>query len=311
MSSFVTVDKADIATLTAALAAAQDRLNAANEAANVAFRPADFTTAIAAAEQCEAAGARCFQAAMSLNALPEYGADGYDECIHCANEAKYLANHAALRLRESIAAAQHNQEFTAAVNDALSSVYDATAYANRHAAEAEACYRASLVVIRERNEELERQQREYTDKIALLRDTLDKAMNNARKVQAQIDSLDNHTSSGFNINVAVSAASGASILFTSLIEKMKGLGLKQSVFTRPVRLSPQLCSFLNIPNESMLSRSEVTRNICDYAKVNNLLDKQTIKADAALRTLFALTPNDELKILNLQHFLKPHYLMTA
>jgi hypothetical protein len=41
------------------------------------------------------------------------------------------------------------------------------------------------------------------------------------------------------------------------------------------------------------------------------MDKQVIKADAALRKLLALTEKDELKILNLQRFLKPHYLKDA
>ena len=62
---------------------------------------------------------------------------------------------------------------------------------------------------------------------------------------------------------------------------------------------------------SLLSRSEVTTKVCAYAKSHQLMDKQVIKADAALRKLLALTEKDELKILNLQRFLKPHYLKDA
>jgi hypothetical protein len=58
----------------------------------------------------------------------------------------------------------------------------------------------------------------------------------------------------------------------------------------------------------MLSPCEVTLAICKYAEENNLVDKQVIRADKALRTLLALTPDDELKFLNLQRFVKPHYL---
>jgi chromatin remodeling complex protein RSC6 len=79
-------------------------------------------------------------------------------------------------------------------------------------------------------------------------------------------------------------------------------------FTTPKRLSPQLCSFLGIPNGIMLSPREVTLAIGNYAEKNNLFDKQVIRADKALRTLLALTPDDELKFLNLQRFVKPHYL---
>jgi hypothetical protein len=58
----------------------------------------------------------------------------------------------------------------------------------------------------------------------------------------------------------------------------------------------------------MLSPREVTLAIGNYAEKKNLFDKQVIRADAALRTLLALTPDDELKFLNLQRFVKPHYL---
>jgi len=83
---------------------------------------------------------------------------------------------------------------------------------------------------------------------------------------------------------------------------------KESVFTKPIPISDMLCVFLGVPQGSLLSRSEVTKRICDYAKAHRLLDKQVIRADPALRMLLSLTPNDELQILNLQRFLKPHYL---
>jgi hypothetical protein len=83
---------------------------------------------------------------------------------------------------------------------------------------------------------------------------------------------------------------------------------KESVFTKPTPISDMLCVFLGVPQGSLMSRSEVTTRICAYAKTHNLLDKQVIRADPALRMLLSLTPNDELQILNLQRFLKPHYL---
>jgi chromatin remodeling complex protein RSC6 len=55
----------------------------------------------------------------------------------------------------------------------------------------------------------------------------------------------------------------------------------------------------------------VTTKVCGYAKSHQLMDKQVIKADAPLRKLLALTEKDELKILNLQRYLKPHYLKPA
>ena len=83
----------------------------------------------------------------------------------------------------------------------------------------------------------------------------------------------------------------------------------QSVFTNPTRISDMLCVFLGVPPGSLMSRSEVMTRICAYAKAHRLIDRrQFIRADPALLDLLFLTPNDELKILNLPHFLKPHYL---
>ena len=86
---------------------------------------------------------------------------------------------------------------------------------------------------------------------------------------------------------------------------------KDTVFTKPTPISDALCTFLSLPKGSSLSRSEVTTRICKYAKEHNLMVKQVIKADAPLRKLLALTEADELKILNLQRYLKGHYLKPA
>jgi chromatin remodeling complex protein RSC6 len=86
---------------------------------------------------------------------------------------------------------------------------------------------------------------------------------------------------------------------------------KDTVFTKPTPISDALCTFLSLPKGSSLSRSEVTTRICKYAKDHSLMVKQVIKADAPLRKLLALTEADELKILNLQRYLKGHYLKPA
>jgi chromatin remodeling complex protein RSC6 len=83
---------------------------------------------------------------------------------------------------------------------------------------------------------------------------------------------------------------------------------KDTVFTKPTPISDALCTFLGVTKGTQLSRSEVTTRVCRYAKENSLMVKQVIKADAPLRKLLALTEADELKILNLQRYLKPHYI---
>jgi len=162
----------------------------------------------------------------------------------------------------------------------------------------------------------ERQNRENNDKIASIRNILDKAMNAVSKIKEETDILDKYPPNLCEdenysiwldaINNAAEASEEASILFASFADKFNNLGLQYSTFTVPRPLTPQLCSFLNIPNDSMLSRSEATTRVCGYAKINNLVDKQTIKADAALRTLLAITPDYQLKIINLQSLLRPH-----
>jgi chromatin remodeling complex protein RSC6 len=86
---------------------------------------------------------------------------------------------------------------------------------------------------------------------------------------------------------------------------------KESVFTKPSQISDDLCVFLGKPKGTLMSRSEVTTAVCGYAKTKGLMEKQNIKADAALRKLLKLTEADELKILNLQRYLKPHYIKAA
>jgi hypothetical protein len=85
-------------------------------------------------------------------------------------------------------------------------------------------------------------------------------------------------------------------------------GVKENVFTRPNKISEELCVFLGKAKGSEMSRSDVTKAVCGYAKQKGLMDKQVIKADASLRKLLHMTENDELKIQNLQRFLKIHYI---
>ena len=94
-------------------------------------------------------------------------------------------------------------------------------------------------------------------------------------------------------------------------EGADGAPKKETIFKKPVPISDALCSFLGVAKGTQLSRSDVTSRVCKYAKDKGLMDKQNIKADAALRKLLALKESDELKILNLQRFLKPHYATVA
>jgi len=91
-------------------------------------------------------------------------------------------------------------------------------------------------------------------------------------------------------------------------EAVEGAEPKPCIFTKPVKISDELCSFLAHPKNTEVSRSAVTKGVMAYARANNLMDKQTIKADAALRKLLTLNEGDSLTILNLQKFLRRHYI---
>jgi hypothetical protein len=81
-----------------------------------------------------------------------------------------------------------------------------------------------------------------------------------------------------------------------------------TVFTKPVEITKELCTFLGLPAGTQVSRSDVTRGVMKYAKDKSLTDKQTIKPDGTLRKLLGLTEADNLTILNLQKYLKNHYV---
>lgn len=91
-------------------------------------------------------------------------------------------------------------------------------------------------------------------------------------------------------------------------EVVEGAEPKPCIFTKPVKITAELCSFLGKPKDTEVSRSSVTKGVMEYARNHNLMDKQTIKADAALRKLLTLNEGDVLTILNLQKFLRRHYV---
>jgi len=86
---------------------------------------------------------------------------------------------------------------------------------------------------------------------------------------------------------------------------------KPSVFTIPTQISDSLATFLGLAKGTQISRSEVTTRVCKYAKEHNLMDKQNIKPDAALRKLLGVKETDLLRILNLQKYLSVHYPLSV
>lgn len=82
-------------------------------------------------------------------------------------------------------------------------------------------------------------------------------------------------------------------------------------FTKPTRISDELAIFLGKPIGTEMARTVVSSEINRYITVNGLQDPRNgrkINPDEKLRTLLALTDEDELNYFNLQKFMKPHFI---
>jgi chromatin remodeling complex protein RSC6 len=90
--------------------------------------------------------------------------------------------------------------------------------------------------------------------------------------------------------------------------KADGEAPKECYFTKPLRITDELASFLGKAKGSEASPSEVTKAVIAYAKSHNLMEKQNIKTDATLRKLLSLNESVNLTILNLQTYLTRHYV---
>ena len=84
-----------------------------------------------------------------------------------------------------------------------------------------------------------------------------------------------------------------------------------SIFQIPVKISPELCSFMGRPAGSEESRSNVTKYVTTYVKEKNLKNKHDINPDDKLRALLRVPASDKLTYFNLQKFLNVHYVKAA
>ena len=83
-----------------------------------------------------------------------------------------------------------------------------------------------------------------------------------------------------------------------------------SSFTTPMRISNELAKFIGKPAGTEMARTDVSRHINTYIRVNNLQDPQNgriINPDSKLQKLLRLGKNDELTYFNLQKYMKPHF----
>ncbi len=87
-----------------------------------------------------------------------------------------------------------------------------------------------------------------------------------------------------------------------------------NAFLKPRPLSPELCAFLGIAAGSQRSQTEVTKQVAQYVKSHGCFDpanKRRIIPDGALSKLLKVTDKDAVTYLNLQSYLKAHFIKTA
>ena len=85
----------------------------------------------------------------------------------------------------------------------------------------------------------------------------------------------------------------------------------KNAFLKPRALSADLCSFMKLPAGSQRSQTEVTKFVSNYVKENSCFDpanKRHIIPDGVLSRLLKVKDTDTATYLNLQSFLKIHFL---
>ena len=94
-----------------------------------------------------------------------------------------------------------------------------------------------------------------------------------------------------------------------------------SGFISPIALSREFTEFLNVPEDIMLPRTVVTKQIIAFIKENGLesttngrnfdLTDSTNENAVKLRKLFNIENGNEVTYFNLQSFLKPHFITAS
>lgn len=83
-----------------------------------------------------------------------------------------------------------------------------------------------------------------------------------------------------------------------------------SGFAKPTGLSPELCAFLGVNEDTELARTEVTKKITTYVKDQDLQfpeNKKVIIPDAKLGALLNVPDEETLTYFNLQRYMKVHF----
>jgi chromatin remodeling complex protein RSC6 len=87
-----------------------------------------------------------------------------------------------------------------------------------------------------------------------------------------------------------------------------------NAFLKPRRITDELAVFMGVPVGSQKSQTEVTKFVASYVKQHNCFDptfKRRILPDQKLSALLRPVDGKEITYLNLQSYLKVHFIKTA
>lgn len=96
--------------------------------------------------------------------------------------------------------------------------------------------------------------------------------------------------------------------------KRTGGNKQPSGFVKPTLITEELATFLGRENGTELARTEVTKEINQYIRDNNLQDSKNgrhINPDSKLTKLLGYDGAETLTYFNLQKYLSPHFVKTA
>lgn len=86
---------------------------------------------------------------------------------------------------------------------------------------------------------------------------------------------------------------------------------KLSGFAKPMKMSADLCKFLGVAEDSLMARTDVTKEINKYVKANNLQNpenKRELILDDKLKTILTIPSDVTLTFFNLQKYMSHHYI---
>jgi hypothetical protein len=90
----------------------------------------------------------------------------------------------------------------------------------------------------------------------------------------------------------------------------KGKGRGGGGLAKPFPVSPNLCTFMEVPHGTQLARAEVTKYLHKYIRDNDLYDqnnRQFIIPDDSLQTLFDIPDNSPMNIFSIQDKVNVHF----